>query len=73
MWKRNYSTAKRMHKIIVGKGYTSEEAWSMVQTIFDTSGEHDDLKRRAEMVVGKDKFFGEYVQSMTYAGQRYDF
>lgn len=73
MWKRNYSTAKRMHKIIVGKGYTSEEAWIMVQTIFDTSDERDDLKRRAESVVDKDRFWGEYVQSMTYDGKKYEF
>ena len=62
-----------MHKIIMSKGYDDGEAWSMVQTILDTSGEHEDLKRRAEMIADKDKFFGEYVQSMTYAGQTYDF
>lgn len=60
MWARNYSTAERMHKIILSKGYEDKEAWQMVQKIFDTSDERDDLKRRTEMIISKEEWLNEY-------------
>lgn len=60
MWARNYNTAERMLKIILSKGYEDREAWQMVQKIFDTSDERDDLKRRTEMIISKEEWLNEY-------------
>lgn len=65
--------AKQLHEIIMGKGYDSAEAWSMVQTILETSNDGDDLRQKAKAIPNKDRFFGEYIQSIIYDGKTITF
>lgn len=54
--KRTYRSAQMLKNIIMRKGYTETESWSIVQKIFDSTADGADLRRCADMVITKQEW-----------------
>lgn len=59
--KRTYRSAQMLKNIIVKKGYTETEAWGMVQRMFDTIPEGEDMRRYADRIITKAEWEAMYA------------